>query len=222
MKAKTILFLVGLVVLYLVIGIDCSQSPGSDRITDLENKVRLLTDRVSDLETSSKLVIWSGYSSEQTAVGAYTPNVIEFSTADDHLASIGMGQIRILKAGYYHINFFLFSRLWQFYNFVHPDGNFAAELMVNDSLAAQAGFNIEIQFDNGVNGPRYYFNEQVGDSVISWSLEGTLSTVLMIDKVLYLREGDTFWFKLPHFTMTVFRFIFEAGYNGLQIRYLGQ
>lgn len=220
MKAKTILFLVGLVVLYLVIGIDCSQSPGADRIADLENKVELLTDRISALEESSKLIIWSGYSTDQFAVGQYTPNVVEFNTAGEFVGPVDITGITILKSGYYHLNFFQSFRVDQMYDVVH--GELSASLMINDVNVIRVPFHIGISLMNirslgGTTG----WEDEVNGVITPYSLEGTLSGVIHIDKIIRFAEGDRFSIVLPHHTRPPFFFYFQQGGNGLQIRYLG-
>jgi hypothetical protein len=221
MKAKTILFLVGLVVLYLVIGIDCSQSPGSDRIADLENKVLLLTDRISALEESSKLIIWSGYSTQQIAVANYTPNVVEFSTADDFVGPMDIEGMTILKSGYYHLKFFQSFRVDQTYRIRH--GELSASLWVNHTLLVRAPFHIGISLLNGMSlGGTTGWEDEVNGTITPYSLEGTLSGVIHIDKVIYFSAGERFYIRLPHSIPEPFIFYLQPGENGLQIRYLGQ
>lgn len=221
MKAKTALFIVALVVLYLVTGIDCSQSTsGRDRIADLENKVQLLTDRVSALEESSKIIIWSGYSTEQIAVGNYTANVVEFSTADDFIGPVDIEGMPILQSGYYHLKFFQSFRVDQTYRASH--GELSASLYVNDTLLVRAPFNIGISVTNTVNFGGTYWNDEVNGTIIPMHLEGTLSGVIHIDKVIYFSAGDRFSIRLPHSITEPFWFYLQPGENGLQIRYLGQ
>ncbi len=219
MKAKAILFLVGLVVLYLVIGIDCSQSPGSDRIADLETKVRLLTDRVSALETSSKLIIWSGHSTEQIAVSKYVPNVIEFNTAADFVGPVDIESITILKSGYYHLKFF--QSFWVNQTFRTPAAGLTVSLYVNDTLSVQVPFGFGISLssihDLGLTG----WDDEVNGAITHYDLEGTLSGVIRIDKVIQFNAGDRFYIKLPHSIPEPFRFSLQPEDNGLQIRYLG-
>ncbi len=221
MKNMIRIGLTGLLFVFFAAGTIGAQNKGlPDRISQLENQVRLLTERIASLEASSKLIIWSAYSTEQGATARYTPNVIEFSTADDFVGPMDVGDITILKSGYYHLKFFQSFQVYQRWDILH--GELSASLRVNNLRVVRVPFHLGISVNNTVNYEGPFWNDEFNGTIMPYYLEGVLSGVIYIDKIIYFSEGDRFCIELPHHPRPPFKFNFQQGENGMQIRFLGQ